>query len=126
MNTSIHNAKRASVGVAAAFKAQAQDAAATHILAWLHAERADLLAARVAPPKVRAPELINYGNPVGAYADVAYGPDYGPQCRPARMALVEYGHPVTVTYVRRGHRTLRMSFTYPTTSVPALISAAVH
>jgi hypothetical protein len=104
MNTSIHNAKRASVGIAAAFKAQAEDAAAQHMLSWLSTELADLRAARVTPPKVVAPELINYGHPAGAYANVAYGR--------GRMTLVEYGHPVKVTRVRRGHRTLHMSFTY--------------
>lgn len=118
MNTSIHNAKRASVGVAAAFKAQAQDAAAAHMLAWLHAERADLLAARVTPPKVRAPELINYGNITGGYAYIGH-PDGG-------TIFAEYGHPVTVTRVRRGHRTLRMSFTYGGVARPALMHAAVH
>lgn len=52
------------------------------------------------------------------YANVAYGP--------ARMALYEQSTPVTVTYVRRGHRTLRMSFTYGGVARPALMHAAVH
>lgn len=118
MNTSIQNAKRASTAMAAAYKAQAQDAAAAHMLAWLHAERADLLAARVAPPKVRVPELINYGNITGGYAYIGH-PDGG-------TIFAEYGRPVTVTRIRRGHRTLRMAFTYPTTPVPALIAPTAH
>lgn len=52
-----------------------------------------------------------------AYADVAYGPAH---C-PARMALYEQATPVHVTYVRRGHRTLRMSFTYGQHSLPAAV-----